>query len=293
MASGAAKNRFTSSEDLMFGRRSLLLSGLLGPALTTNRLLAASVVTAFAPPSVPAPIAGEPGWTLAFDDDFEGTSLNIAKWATALDRPGDRAYSDAEFGVANWYLSANIRVRHSYLAITAKREPFRSPRTGAAFGYTSGLVASKPSFSCRFGFCEFRAKMPPSAGHPGYWPALWFWPEDENSTPEIDVIEWHGERPAQQLQTYHGEEGTRAGVAAGPDYSAGFHRYGVRIAPTGVDWYVDDALTFSVKTRTIDRPTYIVMNLAIANGQYDPPPTDRTPFPATLLVDYVRYWRLS
>ena len=138
---------------------------------------------------------------------------------------------------------------------------------------------------------------------------------------EIDVIEARGQEPAKVLGTLHYGGGWPANTHAGKDYvfPAGgtftdFHVYALEWDPGEIRWYVDDTLYqtqnfwWSTSQRAapgggggppanesglnpwpapFDRPFYLILNVAVG-GQFLGNPDDATPFPAEMVVDYVR-----
>ncbi len=83
---------------------------------------------------------------------------------------------------------------------------------------------------------------------------------------------------------------------AGTDLSTGFHNYWVTREPglimIGVDGYVRGVYTRSSLPAgaqwVFDAPSYVVLNVAVG-GNWPGPPNNSTPFPATMLVDWVSY----
>src|SRR5690349_879403 len=119
----------------------------------------------------PLPLGQADGWELAFSDEFDGSSLDAARWA-------DRSGAEADAGRGNngnkqleWNQAANCAVGGGELTMTARREPATSP-SGERYGWTSCLIASTPSYGFRFGYVEERAILPRARG---FWPALWTW----------------------------------------------------------------------------------------------------------------------
>jgi len=131
---------------------------------------------------------------LLFEDDFEGSSLNLKKWY--------RCYADTDerVGCSNnpgteleWYQTGNVIVSGGLLHLVAREESVK-PK----FPYTSGLISTgghlnHPLFAFEYGYMEMRAKFPPGAG---MWPAFWTLPADGTWPPEIDIVEGQGQKPS-------------------------------------------------------------------------------------------------
>jgi beta-glucanase (GH16 family) len=74
------------------------------------------------------------------------------------------------------------------------------------------------------------------------------------------------------------------------DLSAAFHVYGVDWQADSVTWYFDGKVVkkFTRALAIPHKPMYILIDLAV--GGWISFPDAKTPFPAPMLVDYVRVW---
>jgi beta-glucanase (GH16 family) len=274
--------------------------------------------------------AGDPppaGWKLTWSDEFDGESIDPAKWDFDL---GNGFYNyDANQWISGWgndelqYYTkepANASIRDGQLRIRAIKESLHG------CGYTSAKLRTRkrdgaPLFSQKYGRFEFRAKLPTGRG---IWPALWMLPQDEKYGPwpssgEIDVMEARGQEPGKVLGTLHYGSRWPANTHSGNEFVfpgkgsvADFHTYAVEWEPGQIRWLVDGtpfaSQSFwwsSSKTdgakgvnpsaeadlnpwpAPFDQPFYLVMNLAVG-GRFVGKPDKATPFPAEMLVDYVR-----
>jgi beta-glucanase (GH16 family) len=162
------------------------------------------------------------------------------------------------------------------------------------YRYTSGLITSKFSFSQIYGYFEFRAKLPRGRG---LWPAFWLVPVDGSWPPELDVMELLGHDPTTYVVTAHSRAGgthARTGKAVKiPDASAEFHTYGLRWEPGELRWYFDDVEVARERTPAdMHKPMYMLVNLAVG-GTWPGNPDASTHFPARLMVDFVRAYRIE
>src|SRR4051794_20837872 len=90
-------------------------------------------------------------WQLTFADEFNGSSIDAAKWNF---RTGPRMWSEQR--------AANVSVRDGMLRLSLKKE-----RAGD-LDYTAGGLISKQAF--RYGYYEARIKMPKGRGwHTSFW----------------------------------------------------------------------------------------------------------------------------
>jgi beta-glucanase (GH16 family) len=267
-------------------------------------------------------------WTLVFEDRFEGTRLDTAKWRAVYGVPRDLDFRDQKA----WHLPENIDVSDGKLNIIARRqamdsmpvvtswEPFKMKHED--FEYTTGEVWSTQKF--HYGRFEARVKIPKGKG---FWPA--FWTFGGNPWNEIDIFEFWNEYdfrgnvdPGKLSRVHHMNLwfdnnndglGTPCSASyAGPDFSEDFHVFTMIWSPEHVSWYVDGELKRVVYQHYPFRgarprclytewdgefflnafpqdPMSIVMNLAIQSDRNAPDET--TPFPARMEVDWVRYYK--
>ncbi len=133
------------------------------------------------------------------------------------------------------------------------------------------------------------------------WPAFWLMslqPSRQIPKIEIDVVEYYGHMTDKYFVTAHiwygGEDkhltrrdGKRLSVPAG-SLTGGFHRYGVRVDPKQITYFLDGEAMWQQPTPEEHKaPLYPLVNLALGSGY----PIDKTPDPSTLEVDYVRVYR--
>lgn len=228
------------------------------------------------------PDSGNEDWRLTFDDEFNGTSLDTSKWTTHFWWGRTR---DVEL---QYYSDDAVEVGDGRLTLRAEK------RSEGGRNYTSGVVTTLGSFSQKYGFWEVRGKVP--AGE-GLWPAVWMMTDAGNRTiwpPEIDLVEFRGGQPNVAHMNYHySNESTGHGQASmgyeGPDFSAGFHTYGIQWAPDSLTWYVDGVARYRVRTDVPTAPMYLIVDLAV--GDWGGRPNASTPFPSRFEVDYVRVWQ--
>ncbi len=144
---------------------------------------------------------------------------------------------------------------------------------------------------------------------PGIWPAFWLlganidevdWPQ----CGEIDVMEYRGQEPNLIHGTVHGP-GYSAGASISKSYGfendrfdKDFHLFAIEWASDYIRFFVDETLYFQIEPKDVpgewvyDHPFNIILNVAVG-GNYVGFPTSQTPFPQTMLVDYVRVYKES
>lgn len=105
------------------------------------------------------------GYELAWEDDFEGDSINAAVWNL---EDNSRGGGNAEM---QYYAPKNVTIEKSpgsgegCMVLNALREDYRGRPA------TSGRVNTRGKFSVQYGVVEARIKLPRTAD--GLWPAFW------------------------------------------------------------------------------------------------------------------------
>lgn len=259
-----------------------------------------------------APVDGMPqicaGRRVVFLDDFEGDSLDRAKWHTNLPDDGCTLTGNKE---KQCYTNEQVTVRDGALHLTAIKQPTDGPvttfDTGSpvvktlTFPFASGIVqtghAPDPAqhsigapglFAFRYGYFEARLKIP--AGR-GLWPAFWTVSADGQWPPEIDALEILADNPSLWRANYHWSESGQNKESPtewkGPDFSKDFHTIGVDWQPAAITWYVDGVArkTYDDASHITASPQNLILNLAVGGWAGDPDST--TVFPSELLVDRV------
>ena len=247
-----------------------------------------------AAPSGARPSPSPPGWRLAWADEFDGGSLDPARW-TAKDNTlvdYDRAC------ITN--RDENVFVRDGLLTLRARRES----RTcgGGERDYTTAYLDTIGKASFTYGRFEVRAKSPTGpTGSTGLWPAFWLRPDDGGNG-EIDVVELAGgaeyHRAATQAIFYDYtpvKQDHRYTFGTGHP-ADGFHTYATEWEPGVLRWYVDGVQVYRRDRGTtpwfdevFQRPYHLRLNFQVGGWLGDP--DAETAFPADFEVDYVRVWR--
>jgi beta-glucanase (GH16 family) len=259
--------------------------------------------------AVPAPAAAtDGGASPVWSDEFDGSSGSApdsAKWT-----------HDTGFGWGSGELQAYTdRTRNASLdgqgnlAITARAETYTGP-DGKTSQYTSARLNTREKFSFVYGRIESRIKIPSGQG---IWPAFWLLGDDIFTTGwpgcgEIDMMEVLGDEPNMLYQSIHGpqpeandgEFGLTDRVEFAKPLSADFHVYGAEWGPGWISLTADGEVyrTFTPADLprsaqwVFDHPHHLILDVAVG-GEWPGPPDTTTPFPATMLVDWVRVWDRS
>ncbi len=235
-------------------------------------------------------------WQLVWADEFEGPAGQLpdsTKWN--FDIGTDWGNAQLEFDTDR---PENASVDgNGNLAITARRESF----AGSAF--TSARITTKGLLDQAYGRFEARIKMP---WGPGIWPAFWLLGSniDEVGWPqcgEIDIMEYRGQEPNLIHGSVHGP-GYSGGAAVTKSYGFPNARFDTDFYVFAVEWgedyiyyFVNDVLYLAITPEDVpgewvyDHPFHIILNVAVG-GNYVGFPTSQTPFPQTMLVDWVRVY---
>jgi beta-glucanase (GH16 family) len=260
-------------------------------------LIATCILCVVCPLLAQAQIPDVPGWRLSWHDEFDGTSLNNANWE-ALDR------QDSYNNEKQYYRPEQVTVADGNLQITATNQPLANKN------YRSGLITSKALYGP--GRFEARIDLPTTQG---MWPAFWLNPNQVQwpTGGEIDILENRGSQPNLTSSAFHWQkdpgpccgqhqyvfhEYTATEDGAPVDFHAGFHTYAVEWRDTQIRFYVDGNLHFTVNENSnmsdanFQTAKNIILNLAIG-GDFGGDPNGSTVWPQTMLVDYVRVWKLD
>ncbi|HEY3183226.1 MAG TPA: glycoside hydrolase family 16 protein, partial [Gaiellaceae bacterium] len=243
---------------------------------------------------------GPPGsWSLAFADEFDGAAVDGTRWHTCFWWATTTCSIESN-GELELYTADEVSVAGGAAHLRAERRD-KVAWNGTTYRYTSGMVMTggrkgvkAPGFTFTYGYAEARVRVPRGKG---LWPAFWLLPASYNSRPEIDVMEILGDSTDVQRMNFHyvRRDGTRgdAGLAwRGPDFSTGWHTFGVDWRPDALVWYVDgvERWRFSDPSVIPSAPMYLLANLAVG-GTWPGSPDAGTVFPSTYDVDYVRVWK--
>ncbi len=238
------------------------------------------------------------GWVQTWADEFDGAAGAAPGDAWVADVGGDGWGNDQlEFNTDrtdNAFLSGT-----GELIIRAQREDYEGN------AYTSARLTTLGTVDVGPGRVEARIKVPAGTG---IWPAFWLlgtdfedvgWP----NCGEIDILEVRGSTPEAVLSTVHGPGYSGSGgvgtTTVLPEATAAeeFHTYAVDIDPEHLVWWIDGKRVHTVRPGDLpggtpwafDDAFFIILNVAVG-GAFVLPPTDETPMPADMRIDWVRVY---
>lgn len=267
-------------------------------------------------PVIPDPDADKEGYRLVWRDEFNGASLDTAKWGY---QTGIKDIYGSSVGPDYWgngelqyYTEDAVSVENGSLKITATKQQ-QGDRP-----YTSGRILTRDKASFTYGYFEARMKTPTGSG---MWPAFWMLPQpsspanSENeyggwpANGEIDIMEAKGRLENKVDTTLHFGKAWNAHdyVTQETTLSSNtdeWHTYAVDWTADEISWFVDGQKVLTVtkdrwwsqdvsnqgKSQPFDKPFYIIFNLAVG-GMYDSyNQPDGSFTSAAMYVDYVRVY---
>ena len=244
------------------------------------------------------------GYTLRWQDEFDGTALNRDDWNVELHEPGWvnnelQSYVDSP---------ENIYLEDGKLVL----KPVETKNADGTVSYTSGRVNTQNKHDFKYGIFEARAKVP--AGQ-GFLPAFWMMPTNENlygqwpRCGEIDIMEVLGNDTTRSYGTLHygnPHNQSQAGCTLTEgSFSDEYHTFAVEWEPDRISWYVDGVMIHTENDwysategqgeitypAPIDQPFYIILNLAVG-GNWPGSPDETTDIAGSAFyVDYVRVYQ--
>ena len=241
-----------------------------------------------------------PGYTLAWGEEFNGTSLDAAAWTAEI---GDGCPNLCGWGnnELEYYTNPpnNLFFQDGKMIIEAKAEPFGGKN------YTSARIKTQGKKTFKFGRVDIRAILPKGKG---IWPAFWMLPQNNvyggwPRSGEIDIMENMGSEPARVLSTLHFGPGpnsttiSKSFTLPAGIFNDQFHVFSMEWKIDQLKFYVDDNLFSTVNKADLGSNTYpfnelfyFVINLAVG-GNFPGAPDASTQFPQWLIVDYIRIYQ--
>lgn len=240
------------------------------------------------------------GYTLVWEEQFDGDSLNPDDWNVETHEPGWvnnelQAYVDSP---------DNIYIEDGELVL-------KPIETGKG-SYTSGRVNTQNKHDFKYGRFEARVRVPEGQG---FLPAFWMMPTSENlygqwpRCGEIDIMEVMGQETDKSYGTVHfgnpHSESQGTCVLEEGSFSDEYHVFSVDWEPGKIEWYVDGnpihretdwysategqgEITYPAP---FDQPFYIILNLAVGGSWVGNPDETTDIENAEYRIDYVRVYQ--
>jgi hypothetical protein len=206
-------------------------------------------------------------WTLVFDDEFDGTSLDTSKWSPNWFGDGGKMNNVGTY-------AANVAVGGGNLVLTLASS-------------TSGALVHTDYGAGRYqlpvgGFTEARIAFPGSGTTDIYnWPAWWASGPNWPAAGEHDIAEGLGGR---LTVNYHSPSGSHNQGAVPGSWGSAFHIYGLHRKASSADVYWDGVLVKSYPTDDDGGGQELILNV----GPSSPGATGAA---SQVKVDWVRAWK--
>ncbi|PVD49410.1 hypothetical protein DC498_25210 [Terrimonas sp.] len=220
------------------------------------------------------------GYTLYWEDEFNGNALDTTKWEVRGIGPRALGHVSREaVTIGNGYLYLHALKRNDSMLISA--------------------VGTENKFMTTYGYFECRAQLQQS---PGVWGAFWLQSPklSGGADPaiygaEIDIMEcfrklgddivshnvhWGPYGPKQQ--TTRGMQSYLKGVGSG------FHTFALEWTPDKYIFYVDGYKFYEVNKGISQIDEYIILSMELPNEIKD---LAKTKFPDAFVVDWVRVYK--
>jgi beta-glucanase (GH16 family) len=244
-------------------------------------------------PTVPTPTVIGPygqnaaNYTLVFQDEFNGSSLDSSKWNDHL-----------------WYLSSDSVINYGVSNGSLKIWP--------ATGFVNRTIDTDGKFYSTYGYFEMEAKLPRGKGP---WPAFWLYNHDQPDPyrPEIDIMEAYpggglsggwGDASLNATNTaatiWTGNPGAQAGtkklsetsIGSVSDLSMSFHKWALKWEPNKMTFYFDGIQYYTVNV-SMSLRMYVLLDLYFGSASGTPDGTTPTGQGNSYEVHYVRAWSIN
>ena len=238
------------------------------------------------------------GWTLVWNDEFDGTTIDPTKWGYDI---GGSGWGNNEL---QYYTDRkeNSFIENGNLVIQTQKEEYSGRH------YTSARMVTKYRGDWLYGHFEIRAKLPYGVGT---WPAIWMLPTDwvyggwPNSG-EIDIMEHVGYDPnvihgSTHSKKYYFKIGTqKTATVRISNVSKEFHTYAMEWFPDRIDMFVDGIKYFTSKNDStgweawpFDKRFHLILNIAFGGDWGGGKGIDDSILPQRMEIEYVRVYKKS
>jgi beta-glucanase (GH16 family) len=244
------------------------------------------------------PVDGE--WTKTFEDNFDGTSIDLTKW---------RIYAPNFWDKRTHFSKDNTIVKDGALTLRVERKTGRhndSP-DGKETDYATGFADTYGKWVQRYGYFEARVKLPSA---PCLWPAFWLMPDrgtakgDQGARQstkfggmEFDIVEqlsiWGSQRFnfAMHWDGYGAaHKATGSGGIYVPADKDGFLVVGLLWTPGSAVLYGNGKELARWESPRISNVASAIL-LDNVTGGWETESIDDAQLPGDFVLDYVRVWQ--
>jgi len=221
-----------------------------------------------------------PEYKLVWADEFDGRSLDLAKWGYRGLGPRRDAINSAECVTLDG---------EGHLVLTTRR---------SLDGILTGMIGTQGKFEPQYGYFECRIRL---QKQPGHWSAFWLQSpaygkiinDVANTGTEIDVFEYLTSFGDALQHTLHWDgygsahQSTKAAPVV-PGLRESWHTIGFLWTPDAYVFYVDGRETWRTMEGISHRPEYLILSLEVGTWAGD---IGQAVLPDSLLVDYIRVFQ--
>lgn len=234
------------------------------------------------PPPPPTPAHVLNNFKMVWNDEFDGTTLDLTKWMYRAD------------GTVRKLATASKET----ISVDGKGNLVMKVTKDANGTYYVGQVATDGLFQAKYGYFECRAKMNESLG-----PHVAFWLQSNtmgietndpgNNGVEIDIFEYHRKKPTLVFHNLHwngyGANHMTTGTnVTSPAIGTGYHTFGLEWNQNLYIFYVDGKETWRTSTAISQIPQYMILSTELTGWGGDPATGT---FPDQVVFDYVRVYQ--
>lgn len=234
--------------------KKLPLAAAVAAALTIS---AVSISSAEAATPLPTGVSGN--WTMVFDDEFNGTSINTSAWSTHDGWTNQNNVTDH---------ATNVTENGGDAILT-----LASKTSGAALESTVATLGVGEYAEARIDFAGNGTSI-------YNWPAWWASGPSWPAAGENDIAEGLGTLTV----NYHSPTGAHNQGTVPGTWAGGFHTYGIYRTATKSYVYWDGKLVKSYATNDDEKPESLILTMGAGN-------TLSYGASGRMLVDYVRVWK--
>ena len=241
------------------------------------------------------------GWTLVWNDEFDGPALNLEKWSYEI---GGHGWGNNEL---QYYSDddSTAFIQDGKLVIRADLVPQGTGSSDNLRYFSSARLRTSGKGDWRYGRIEVKAKL---ALGQGIWPAIWMLPTDWmyggwSESGEIDIMEHVGYDPGRvhgsiHTGSYNHKINTQRGGSKLLDkISSKFYVYAIEWYEDRIDFLIDDSKYFSFQndgkndfnTWPFNQRFHLLINIAVG-GDWPGSPDETTQFPTEMELEYVRVY---
>jgi beta-glucanase (GH16 family) len=222
----------------------------------------------------------EMGYSLCWEDNFDGNKLDTTKWKIRANGTKRRL---------DWVSPEAMKVEDGYLKLYALKKGDK---------YLSCMVGTQDLFMSKYGYYECRAQLQKS---PGIWGAFWIQSKQisQGEDPavygaEIDIMEFFKKLGtdivSHNVHWAYGpnQKSTRGMQSYLKGVGEGFHTFGLEWFSDRYIFYIDGYKFYEVTKGISNIEEYMILSMEFPNDLKE---IEKTVFPDAFVVDYVKVYK--